>query len=95
MSNEQHNLREELWVAGHELKDTITRLVSEGNARRLIVWSEEGKKLLEIPLSGGLAVGGAVVLLAPFIAGIVALAAVVKKVRVEVIRDPEEPKAGS
>jgi hypothetical protein len=88
MSTEKRNLREELWVTGHELKDTITRLVNEGNARRLVVWGEDGKKLLEIPLSGGVAIGGAMVLLAPFLASIVAVAALVKKVRVEVIRDP-------
>ena len=88
MENKGSNLREEIWVAGHELKETLTRLVAEGNARSLIVWSEEGKKLLEIPLSGGLAVGGALVLIAPFLAAIVGIAAMVKKVRVEVIRHP-------
>mgnify|MGYP001810454637 FL=1 len=44
--------------------------------------------MLEIPLSGGLAVGGALVLIAPFLAAIVGIAAMVKKVRVEVIRHP-------
>lgn len=87
MSNQGSNLREELWVAGHELKDTLSRLVAEGNARSLIVWSEGDKKLLEIPLSGGVAIGGALVLMAPFLAAIVGIAAMVKKVRIEVIRD--------
>ena len=92
MSKDGSNLREELWVAGHELKDTLTRLVTEGNARSVIIWSENDKKLLEIPLSGGVALGGALVLLAPFLAAIVGIAAMVKKVRIEVIRDT--PKDG-
>jgi hypothetical protein len=87
MSNDRPTLGEELWVGAHELKDTIVRLVKEGNARSLIIWNEEGKKLLEIPLTGGLAVGGALVVLSPFLAAIVAIAAVVKKVKVQVIRD--------
>ncbi len=89
MSKDGFRLRDEIWVTGQELKETLTRLVQEGNARHLIIWSEDGKKLLEIPLSGGVAVGGAVVLLAPFLVAIVGLAALVKKVRVEVIRDSE------
>ena len=90
MSNDKHNLREELWVSAHDLKDTILRLVKEGNARSLIIWNEDGKKLLEIPLTGGLAVGGALVLLAPFLASIVAIAAIVKKVRIEIIREGDK-----
>lgn len=83
------NYREELYVSGKELLETIKRLVSAGNARAIVVWSEAGKKLLEIPLTAGVAIGGAAVLLAPFVAAIAAIAAMAGKVRLEVI--PREP----
>ena len=89
MSNDQTPPRDELWISGQELKDAVLQLIKEGNARHLVIWSESGKKLLEIPLTGGVAVGGALVVLSPFLAGLAAIAAVVRKVRLEVVRDTD------
>jgi hypothetical protein len=85
----EKSFSEKLSVAGGELLDTIKRLIAEGNARSVILWSESGKKLLEIPLTGGVALGGAAIVLAPFVAAIAAIAAVATKVRLEVIRKEE------
>ena len=85
MNEDKKTISEEIFVTGRELLETIKRLVSAGNVRSVIVWSEEGKKLLEIPLTAGVAIGGVAFLMAPFIAAIAAIAAVAKKVRIEVV----------
>lgn len=75
------------WVAGKDLLEKIRQIIAEGNARRLVVRDEAGKVLLEIPLNTGLLVGGAALLLAPFLTAIAAIAALAKKVHIEVERD--------
>lgn len=96
MSEDKKTISEEIFVTGRELLDTIKRLVNAGNVRSVIIWSEEGKKLLEIPLTAGVAIGGAAFLLAPFLAAIAGIAALAKKVRIEVVpRVPGEPDSES
>ena len=85
----ERSFSEKISVAGGEVLDTIKRLIAEGNVRSVILWSESGKKLLEIPLTGGLALGGAAIILAPFAAAIAGIAAVATKVRLEVVRRDE------
>lgn len=76
---------EELKVAGHELKETAKRLIHEGNVRRIVVKNAEGRVLLDLPLSAGLA-GALLLPVLTAIAGIVALA---KEFTVVVEREPE------
>jgi len=80
---------ERITVAGSELLDTIKRLIKAGNVRKVILWNESGKKLLEIPLTAGVAIGSAALILAPFMAAIAAIVGVAAKVRVEVIKDED------
>ncbi|MDH3538443.1 MAG: DUF4342 domain-containing protein [Acidimicrobiia bacterium] len=72
-------------LSGEEVLAKIKELVHEGNVRRIIITSDEGKRLIEIPLTVG--VVGA--LLAPVWAAIGAIAALVTKCTVEVIRIDE------
>jgi hypothetical protein len=65
--------REEFKVAGHEILAKVKELIKEGNARRIIIKNEKGVTLIELPLTFG-AVG---VVLAPALAAIGALAALV------------------
>ena len=44
---------EEYQFSGDELVDRIKELVHEGNIRRIIIKNEEGRALLEIPLTLG------------------------------------------
>ncbi len=89
MSNEPgkpgRDWTEELTVAGHELVERIKRLVADGNVRRLIIRKPDGESLLEIPLTAGVAVGGAVTIMAPVLAALGALAALLAEFKVEVI----------
>ena len=64
---------EEYQVSGESLVAKVKELVHEGNIRRIIIKNEEGKTLIEVPLTLG--VVGAVLL--PVWAAIGAIAALV------------------
>lgn len=72
-------------IDGDNLVAQIKEIVHEGNVRRIIIKSEEGDKLIEIPLTIG--VVGA--LLLPAWAAVGALAAIVTKATIEVERVAE------
>lgn len=64
---------EEFKVSGKDLKDKIEHIIKEGNARRIIIKNEQDKVLVEFPLTVG-AIG---LILAPVLAAVGALAALV------------------
>ncbi len=66
--------------------DYVKGLVAEGNIRRLIIRKPDGTRLLAVPLSAGIAVGGVLMLVAPILTALGAIAALVAKVQVEVVR---------
>lgn len=76
---------EEIKVAGNKLKDTLKKLIREGNVRRVIVRNADGRTLLDMPLSAGLA--GAVLM--PFWAAVAGIVALAKEFTVVVERDPD------
>ena len=94
MSNEpekhERSWTEEIMVTGNELVDRIKTLVAEGNVRRLIIRKPDGQSLLEIPLTAGVAVGGVVTIMAPVLAALGALAALIAEFKVEVIREDDK-----
>ena len=71
MSEKTHT--EEFKIDGEKLIAKIKELLHEGNIRKLIIKDKEGKVLMEIPMTFGM-VG---VLLAPQLAAIGAIAALV------------------
>ena len=71
--SEEKTFTEEIKTTGEQLLAKVKELVREGNVRRLIVKNEEGKTLIEIPLTLG--VVGA--LLLPVAAALGAIAALV------------------
>jgi len=70
----------EFRVRGDNLITRVKELIHEGNVRRIIIKNEEGRTLLEIPLTLG--VVGAV--LAPVWAALGALAALAADLRIAV-----------
>ena len=84
---------EEVEVAGHQLVEEITRLIAEGNVRKLRVRSSNDDVVIEVPLTAGAVVGGVVVLAAPWLALLGALAGVLAKVKIEVVRDVDSSDA--
>lgn len=69
------NNREEFKVDGKELVKRVKELIAAGNARRIIIKNEVGETIIEIPLTIG-AVGA---LIAPALAAVGAIAALLTK----------------
>ncbi len=82
--------KEEFHVTGDALISKLKELLHEGNIRRIIIKNEEGKILIEIPLTVG--VVGAVLL--PVWAALGALAALAARFTIVIEKtgdDPEKP----
>jgi len=77
---------EEYKVKGEQLLEKVKELVHEGNVRRLIIRNEDGRTLIEVPLTVG--VVGA--LFAPVWAALGAVAALVASCSIIVVREEEE-----
>ncbi len=77
--------RNEFKVKGEELIAKIRELIHQGNVTRIIIKDEDGKIYLEIPVTLGL-VGA---LIAPVLAAVGALAALVANFTIEVVRKEE------
>ena len=87
-AKDMENIKEEFRVKGEELVEKVKQLIHEGNVRRLIIKDETGKVYLEIPVTIG--VIGALV--APMLAAVGAIAAMVAHFQIEVIRTEEPEK---
>jgi hypothetical protein len=82
---------EEFKVNGDMLVAEVKKLVREGNIRRIILKTEEGQTLIEVPLTIGV-VGGVVgAVLLPAWAAIGAIAALVARLTL-VIEKVEQPE---
>lgn len=79
--------QEEFKVNGEELLAKVKELIKQGNVRRLIIKSKDGKTLIEVPLTAGVVGGAALVLLAPVLAAVGAIAALVTECTVVVVRE--------
>jgi hypothetical protein len=80
---------EEFRVNGEELIAKIKQLVHEGNIRRIVIKNKDGRTIMEIPLTFG--VVGA--LLAPTLAAIGAIAALVSEATL-VVEKSDSPDQG-
>lgn len=87
-----NDIIEELQVVGEQLLGKVKELIYEGNVRRIRI-KQEGHVILEVPLAIGL-VG---VVLAPTLAAIGAMGALLAQCSIEVIRaEPTGPsRAGA
>jgi hypothetical protein len=75
-------ISEEFSINADELVTRVKDLVHEGNVTKIIVRDEQGKLLLELPVTAGL-IGA---LLAPWLAALGAIAAFVTRCKVTVER---------
>ena len=83
---EERTWTEQIEVSGSELVGRTKELIAEGNVRRLIIRNSDDDKLLEVPLTAGVMVGGALTLITPILAALGAMAALLLWVKIEVIR---------
>ena len=86
---------EKVEVAGHQLVERVKDLAQESTVRRMRIVADDGDVFLETPLSIGLAVGGVVVLAAPWLAILGAIAALVTKVTIEIERTGAKETEGA
>ena len=82
---------EEIQVLGRDLVEKVKTLIHEGNVRRIIIKDEQGHTFVEIPVT--VAAVGAI--LAPVLAAVGAISALVGKFTIVVERnEPKTPPAG-
>jgi hypothetical protein len=81
------NFVEEVQVLGRDLVDKVRELIHQGNVQRIVVKDEHGNTFMEIPVTVA-AVG---VIVAPLLAAIGAISALVAKFTIVVVRS--EPTA--
>lgn len=79
---ETRNTTEEFHVTGEQVVEKVKELVREGNARRIIIKNDKGVPVVEFPVTVG-AVG---VILAPVLAAVGALAAVMTNCTIVVVK---------
>ncbi|MCU0506872.1 MAG: DUF4342 domain-containing protein [Anaerolineae bacterium] len=84
--SEQKTRTEEFQVQGEEIIAKVKELVRQGNIRRISITSDEGKPIVDIPLTLG--VVGA--LLLPQFAALGAIAALVARCTITIEKEEEE-----
>jgi hypothetical protein len=77
---------EEFKVNGDDLLHKVKEIIKEGNARKLIIKNEKGESMLEVPLTIG-AVGA---VLAPPLAAVGAIAALITNCTIVVVKKDQE-----
>jgi len=91
-SNKERTWIEEIEIAGSELVGRVKELIAEGDVRRLIIKKPNDDLLIEIPLTAGVAVGSVFTIVAPVLAALGVMAALLARVKVEVVRVEEGKK---
>lgn len=90
--SDQENRKTRTWideieVKGEELVARIKQLAADNKVKRVRIVEPDGDIALELPLTYGAIAGGAVVLAAPVLAVLGALAAFVAKVKLEIVNE--------
>lgn len=93
--DEQEKKEERTWTekiesAGGELVDRVKELIAEGNVRRLIIRNQNDEILLQVPLTAGVVVGGALTVFYPVLAALGAMGALLARVKIEIVRTGEK-----
>ncbi len=83
MTDQERPRTQEFTINGDELVAKVRQLIAEGNVRRVTIKNEEGRTMLEVPLTIGV-IG---VALLPVFAAIGALAALATRCTIVVERD--------
>ena len=80
--------KEEFKLDGKDLLAMVKKVIAEGNVRRITIRNKDGKTLIEVPLT----VGVAGLVLAPTLAAIGALAALVTECTLVIEREEKDDK---
>jgi CBS domain-containing protein len=91
--NAWKSFAEEIEVSGQHLLAEINKLIAEGNVRKLIVKTDDDRVFLTIPLTAGAVAGGVLTLGAPWLALLAAVAGLVARIKIEVVREGPDGEA--
>lgn len=84
---------EEIEISGAQLVERVEELLQESNTKRVVIKTPDGKEIMNVPLTLGVVAGGILTLGAPLLAALGAAAALIKRVKLEVVReDPSPPQ---
>ncbi|NDV02460.1 DUF4342 domain-containing protein [Pseudoroseicyclus tamaricis] len=83
---------EEVEVSSDNLMDKVKAWAKDASVKRVRIKEPDGDIAVDLPLTVGALAGGALVLAAPALAIVGAIAGAFAKVTVEVVRDPNEPR---
>ena len=82
---------EEFEIAGNKVVDKVKEMIAQGNVRRLIVKTQDGRTLIDTSLTVGVGVGGFFGMIGGIpLAILTTLAMIITKVKVEVVREVTE-----
>jgi uncharacterized protein with ACT and thioredoxin-like domain len=86
---------EKFTVEGSQLVDKVKELIHQGNVRRVRLL-HKGRPLIDIPLTVGVPAATALVIAAPLLAALAAIAALVSECTIEVerVENSREEKEG-
>lgn len=82
---------ETLEITSNEILDVLKKLLHQGNIRKLILKRDNGDVLIDIPLTAGLMLGLATVIISRPLATLGLLAGVISRIKIEVERVDNEP----
>lgn len=78
---------EQIEVAGVDAVAKVKELFSDATAKRVVLRDSDGRELISVPLTLGVAGGALAVLAAPALAAVAAVGGAVAKVRIDVERE--------
>ncbi len=79
---------EELELIGSQVSEKLQEVVRQGNVRRVIIRTADDRVLMDTTLTVGAVAGGVFALVAgPMVTAIAAIAAIVGRVKVEIVRE--------
>jgi hypothetical protein len=85
-NNNGQTRKEEFKISSDDLMAKFKELLSEGNVRKVSIRTDDGRTIFELPLNIGVAGAAATIILAPALAAIGVIAAMVTHVTVAVER---------
>jgi hypothetical protein len=77
---------ERIETTGAELADRVRELARQADTRRVVIKDQEGKELMSLPLTWGVAGGALAVMAAPLLAAVAAVGGAMADVKLEVER---------
>ncbi len=83
----KRTVTEEFEIASSQLVERIQDVVREGNVRRVIIKTADDRVLMDTTLTVGAIAGGALALVYWPLAAVAAIAAMVARVKVEIVRE--------